>query len=112
MANKNWLGDKIDKDGWPVAVPILTEDDFCRGRYKCGNKLCMLGWARAVTGPSYNEKEAGIRFATFFAVIRETLNGVNIVPFNDFQAKPGDRPQVWNKTMRRLGYDVPKSACK
>jgi hypothetical protein len=112
MAKKNWLGDRLDRNGWPVKVPVLGPGDFCTEQYNKGRKCCLVGWSLAVTGPAPDPEVSCPLSKNFRIAIEHEIGRPDVVGFNDYRSKPADRARVWNRAMRRLGYNVPASACK
>jgi hypothetical protein len=109
---KNWLGDELDADGWPVRVPVLEPGDFCTAQYNRGKRCCLVGWSLAVTGPAPDPEACRPLSKVFQSAIEREIGYGGIVGFNDFRSRPSDRAFAWNRAMKRLGYNVPASACK
>ncbi len=94
--------------GWPSVVPILTGDDFCRGRYGEGRipqysvrpreyRRCIVGWwfwcfeAAESFPPSLTES---------------VLNGAGAMSFND-SSDLGEVAAAWNRYVESIGYTIP-----
>jgi hypothetical protein len=121
MAGKNRLGDKLDKDGWPKEVPVLGVRDFCTGQYRKGSQCCLAAWAYLTISPDPNSvksiKNLGPNMERVVNALEQEIkqhlgHPESVLTFNDHIALHADRPRIWNRAMRQLGYDVPESACK
>lgn len=106
-------GIKHDEDGWPLAVPELEADDFCRGilRQPKTGRHCLIGWVNRVVGVGHMS-DSDIRHH-FKEAIRAAVTeqnggsyGSSIPVFNDTQPLE-TVASVWNAAMGRLGYNTP-----
>ena len=93
---------------WPKVVPILTEDDICRGVLEKCESRCLRGWAIETFGghmvgvfgnPSVEANKV-------LRTIRLDV-GMNTVLFNDSRKNSLKRiAAAWNRAVRKLGYTV------
>ncbi len=86
-------------DCWPESVPVLTADDFCRGRYHGPNGThCLAGHALAIKG-------TGPVLWDILEAIRDEAGCRRVPAFNDNPRNSKAKlARVWNRAMRKLGY--------
>lgn len=91
---------------WPESVPVLTAEDIHRGSYHGPDEThCLYGWCMEVCG--HSEKRDlwnGSVAQRLGAELQKTIGpGWMVSRFND-RNPPAKVAEVWNATMRRLGY--------
>lgn len=93
---------------WPEFVPILSENDICKGSYKDGKKGCLSQWVSEVFG--YHSQDS----KSFIVRKKLLVNGRRITKCNLFDSIEGMNDnwrltkrqiaEIWNETMKDLEY--------
>lgn len=90
---------------WPEWVPELEPGEIGTGKLRddIGCPVCLLGWCEAVfKDEAACDKAAD---AIYRVIVRKLGHGMAITRFNDRFSSPLERATVWNKAMKKLGYN-------
>ena len=83
---------------WPEEVPVLTNENMCKGQLFYGDKACLVGWASKIFGT-----HGPAKLTTVLATIKEEIKDKDIPGWNDSHTHK-QCADVWNKAMKTLGY--------
>lgn len=113
---------KVNKDGWPEDVPVLTADDVCWQWSSRTGSHDLAVWLELTFNPEYplkDTKQYAEAYRVLCGVITERFKKTvtNMWLFTEFTFKhklpcKAWQAACWNEMLHRLGYGVPKASRK
>jgi hypothetical protein len=109
----------VRKDGWPVEVPVLVEDDLIWNFSSQDGRHDIAEWLERTFDPVTMPKQHNRAAKELCSVISERFKKkvTSLWLFLEFTKKNKLPSLAWqaacfNETLARLGYDIPKRACR
>ena len=86
---------------WPAEVPVLGPTNMRKDLLGKGNCRCLLGWSGGFpTGLIQQKVDDVIKTV----ILKKTGVDHEIDEYNDFHSTAQQRADVYNESMRRVGY--------